>query len=178
MITNGSYVCNCTEKFQGQNCLEGKNIIKIKFWWSKIICGCGIKVSIKYSMILQLSMSALRLHATTMGIVLILKQVILVFVNLALMAKDASQVSWIFKKNYDHCIYKTEPIVWYYTESALYKLQSLANLIHVTTMVHVSLTECLHFAHVWRDSLGKIVHKVNLNYLFSILHLVVVFGLY
>lgn len=60
----------------------------------------------------------------------------------------------------------------------LYKLQGLANLIHVTTMVHVSLTECLHFAHVWRDSLGKIVHKVNLNYLFSILHLVVVFGLY
>lgn len=52
----------------------------------------------------------------------------------------------------------------------LYKLQGLANLIHVTTMVHVSLTECLHFAHVWRDSLGKIVHKVNLNYLFSILH--------
>lgn len=72
----------------------------------------------------------------------------------------------IFKKNYDHCIYKTEPIVWYYTESALYKLQGLANLIHVTTMVHVSLTECLHFAHVWQDSLGKIVHKVNLNYLF------------
>lgn len=98
MITNGSYVCNCTEKFQGQNCLEGKNIIKIKFWWSKILCGCGIKVSIKYSMILQLSMSALRLHATTMGIVLILKQVILVFVNLALMAKDASQVSWFLKK--------------------------------------------------------------------------------
>lgn len=83
----------------------------------------------------------------------------------------------IFKKNYDHCIYKTEPIVWYYTESALYKLQGLANLIHVTTMVHVSLTECLHFAHVWRDSLGKIVHKVNLNYLFTILHLVLVFGL-
>lgn len=75
-----------------------------------------------------------------------------------------------FFKNNDHCIYKTEPTVWYYTESALYKLQGLANLIHVTTMVHVSLTECLHFAHVWRDSLGKIVHKVNLNYLFSILH--------
>lgn len=43
-------------------------------------------------------MSALRLHATTMGIVLILKQVILVFVSLALMAKDASQVSWFLKK--------------------------------------------------------------------------------
>lgn len=43
-------------------------------------------------------MSALRLHATTMGIVLILKQIILVFVNLALMAKDASQVSWFFLK--------------------------------------------------------------------------------
>lgn len=72
-------------------------------------------------------MSALRLHATTMGIVLILKQVILVFVNLALMAKNASQ--------------------------------GLANLIHVTTMVRVSLTDYLHFAHAWRDSLGKIVHK-------------------
>lgn len=75
----------------------------------------------------KLSMRALRIHATTMGIVLILKQVILVFVNLALMAKNASQ--------------------------------GLANLIHVTTMVHVSLTDYLHFAHAWRDSLGKIVHK-------------------
>lgn len=116
-------------------------------------------------MILQLSMSALRLHATTMGIVLILKQVILVFVNLDLMAKDASQVSWFFLKIMT-IAYTRQNLLY----GMLYKLQGLANLIHVTTMVHVSLTECLHFAHVWRDSLGKIVHKVNLNYLFSILH--------
>lgn len=75
----------------------------------------------------KLSMSALRLHAKTMGSVLMLKKVMPVSVNLALMAKNASQ--------------------------------GLANLIHVTTMVHVSLTDYLHFAHAWRDSLGKIVHK-------------------
>lgn len=42
---------------------------------------------------LQLSMSALRLHAKTMGSVLMLKKVMPVSVNLALMAKNASQVS-------------------------------------------------------------------------------------
>lgn len=74
----------------------------------------------------KLSMSALLIHATTMGSVLILKKVMPVFVNVALMAKNASQ--------------------------------GLANLIHVTTTVHVSLTDRLQFAHAWRDSLGKIVH--------------------
>lgn len=74
----------------------------------------------------KLSMSALLLHATTMGSVLILKKVMPVFVNLALMAKTASQ--------------------------------GFAILINVTTMVHLSLTDYMHFAHAWQDSQGKIVH--------------------